>query len=80
MIVYILISIVSLVVGVYLAAFGGSLLFKKGYVEKMEREVWKTQNEKGTRDYNYDKYTRGIRYLGIGLMFVFLSVFFFLNR
>ena len=67
------------IVGLCFGVFGFRLLFQKGFVEKLREGRWKPGKKlklfSEKEGYMYDKYTRGIGTLILGLMFLAFSVF-----
>lgn len=57
--------------------FGSLLLFKKGFVEKLQKGIWKEKNTSWTEKelFTYNKYTRGITLFVVGLMLIAYVVF-----
>jgi hypothetical protein len=64
-----------LVFGIYLLIFGLKLLFKNGFVENLQKGIWKSDTKGFTDggDYNYNKYWRGVENVLLGSVAIIIS-------
>ncbi len=72
-------TIALLIVGLYLAIFGFRVVFQKGYVEKLQKGIWKSDTDEEIfskkSGYFYDKYARGLKFLIVGLIFTSSAIY-----
>ena len=77
-------SVLLLILGLFFIIFGLKLLLQKGFVERLRKGLWKSEEDERfmseKESYYIDKYVMGIYAFIMGiLMLIFSSIYWFFN-